>query len=72
MLHHVRILALKLWLNLLCSIVFVDWAKGQITFYAEMFRKQVFSPDVDADTVRECLKTTRALNKKVFPCPVLG
>lgn len=46
-------------------IVFVEWAKGQIKFFAEMFRKQVFSSDVDDDTVRECLATTRALNKKV-------
>lgn len=43
----------------------VEWAKGQISLYADMFRKQVFSSDVDETTVKACIDTTHSLNKKV-------
>ena len=46
-------------------LAFVEWAKGQISFFADMFRRQVFSSDVDEATVNECIETTHALNKKV-------
>ncbi|KAL5519398.1 EXO84 [Sanghuangporus vaninii] len=45
---------------------FVEWAKTQISLYADMFRKQVFSSDVDEETVRECIATTHAQNKKLL------
>ena len=44
---------------------FVEWAKAQISIYADMFRKQVFSSDVDEETVRECIAKTHAQNRKV-------
>lgn len=43
----------------------IEWAELQIRMYAEMFRKQVFSSDVDEETVHECLETSHSLNKKV-------
>ncbi|KAH8119727.1 hypothetical protein DFH11DRAFT_1556163 [Phellopilus nigrolimitatus] len=45
---------------------FVEWAKTQINLYAEMFRKQVFSSDVDEETVRECIATSHMQNKKLL------
>jgi hypothetical protein len=48
-----------------CLSAFVDWAKGQIEVYAEMFRTQVFTPDVDAKTVEECVNISHQQSKKV-------
>ncbi|EJC98814.1 uncharacterized protein FOMMEDRAFT_23599 [Fomitiporia mediterranea MF3/22] len=45
---------------------FVEWAKTQIGLYADMFRKQVFSSDVDDETVRKCISTTHTQNKKLL------
>jgi len=44
---------------------FIDWAKKQIEAYAEIFRKQVYSSDVDPKTVEEALKITHSQSKKV-------
>lgn len=35
--------------------------------YAEMFRKQVYSSDVDQKTIDEALKITYAQSRKVSP-----
>ncbi|THH31938.1 hypothetical protein EUX98_g2241 [Antrodiella citrinella] len=43
---------------------FVEWAKHQIEIFAEMFRKQVYSPDVHAKTVDEAIKATQLQSKK--------
>lgn len=45
---------------------FVDWAKKQIENYAEMFRNQVFSSDVDQQTVEECVEITHVQSRKVI------
>ncbi|CAL1693849.1 unnamed protein product [Somion occarium] len=45
---------------------FIEWAKQQIEIFAEMFRKQVFGPDVDARTVDEAIKVTHAQSKKLL------
>jgi len=44
---------------------FIDWAKQQIENYAEMFRKQVYSSDVESKTVEETLQITYNQSKKV-------
>ncbi|EGO31220.1 hypothetical protein SERLADRAFT_432868 [Serpula lacrymans var. lacrymans S7.9] len=45
---------------------FIDWAKKQIEAYAEMFRKQVYSSDVETQTVDEALRITYSQSKKVI------
>ncbi|KAI0640292.1 hypothetical protein C8Q77DRAFT_1153163 [Trametes polyzona] len=45
---------------------FVEWAKQQIELYAEMFRKQVFSSDVDARTIDEAIQITHIQSKKLL------
>ncbi|KAG8219361.1 hypothetical protein J3R82DRAFT_278 [Butyriboletus roseoflavus] len=45
---------------------YIDWAKKQIELYAEMFRKQVFSSDVDQPTVDEALKITHSQSRKLL------
>lgn len=37
----------------------------QIEDYASMFRKQVFSSDVDDDTIQDCIKTAQTQSEKV-------
>jgi hypothetical protein len=57
------------WLadNATLSSAFIDWAKKQIEGYADMFRKQVYSSDVDPKVVEEALRITHTQSKKVFP-----
>ncbi|KAF8633569.1 hypothetical protein AX15_001366 [Amanita polypyramis BW_CC] len=45
---------------------FVDWTKKEIENYAEIFRKQVFTPDVDPGVVREAVKITHAQGRKLL------
>jgi len=45
---------------------FIEWAKHQIEAFAEMFRKQVYSPDVDAKTVEEAIQVTQLQSKKLL------
>ncbi|KIM88914.1 hypothetical protein PILCRDRAFT_3077 [Piloderma croceum F 1598] len=45
---------------------FIDWAKQQIENYAEMFRKQVYSSDVESKTVEEALQITYNQSKKLL------
>ncbi|RPD64554.1 hypothetical protein L227DRAFT_571032 [Lentinus tigrinus ALCF2SS1-6] len=45
---------------------FVEWAKTQIELYAEMFRKQVFSSDVDSRTIDEAIQITHVQSKKLL------
>lgn len=44
---------------------FIDWAKVQIEEYASMFRKQVYTSDVDSKTVEDALSITYNQSKKV-------
>ncbi|KAL4070455.1 hypothetical protein J3A83DRAFT_3205650 [Scleroderma citrinum] len=43
---------------------FIDWAKGQIEIFAEIFRKQVFSSDADQETIDEALKIAHSQSRK--------
>ncbi|KAM6498827.1 exo84 subunit/exocyst complex component [Amanita muscaria] len=45
---------------------FIDWAKKELETYAEVFRKQVFTPDVDQKVVQEAVKITHAQSKKLL------
>ncbi|PBL00232.1 hypothetical protein ARMGADRAFT_916969 [Armillaria gallica] len=45
---------------------FIDWAKSQIENYADVFRRQVFSSDVDPKVVEEALKITYSQSKKLL------
>ncbi|CDO77292.1 hypothetical protein BN946_scf184753.g42 [Trametes cinnabarina] len=44
----------------------VEWAKQQVEMYAEMFRKQVYSSDIDAATVEEAIRLTHIQSKKLL------
>lgn len=46
-------------------IAFIDWAKFQIQDFATMFRKQVYTSDVDPKTVEGALAITYTQSKKV-------
>ncbi|PCH34358.1 hypothetical protein WOLCODRAFT_135668 [Wolfiporia cocos MD-104 SS10] len=43
---------------------FIEWAKKQIEFYAEMFRKQVYSSDVEEETIEEAIKITHLQSRR--------
>ncbi|KAI0370103.1 hypothetical protein BV20DRAFT_1044076 [Pilatotrama ljubarskyi] len=45
---------------------FVEWAKQQIELFAEMFRKQVYSSDVDPATIDEAIQITHLQSKKLL------
>ncbi|KAJ7492286.1 hypothetical protein FB451DRAFT_1022270 [Mycena latifolia] len=45
---------------------FIDWAKKQIEDYGELFRRQVYSSDVDPKVVDEALKITYSQSKKLL------
>lgn len=47
------------------AVGFVEWAKGQVEAYADMFRKQVYNSDASPQTVEEAKKITHAHSKKV-------
>lgn len=44
---------------------FIEWTKGQIEVFAEIFRKQVFSSDADQQTINEALKIAHSQSRKV-------
>jgi len=47
------------------NTAFIDWAKFQIQDFATMFRKQVYTSDVDPKTVEDALAITYTQSKKV-------
>ena len=47
------------------QIAFIEWARHQIEIFAEMFRKQVFGPDVDTRVVEDAIKVTHMQSRKV-------
>lgn len=62
-------------LLLTSATAFIDWAKNEIHNYAHMFRKQVYSADVEDKVVEEAKNITYAQSKKVcvsFPSERLG
>ncbi|TRM61603.1 hypothetical protein BD626DRAFT_558599 [Schizophyllum amplum] len=45
---------------------FIEWARNQIEAYAEMFRKQVYSPDVERKVIDECMTITYSQSRKLL------
>ncbi|TCD68299.1 exocyst complex component exo84 [Steccherinum ochraceum] len=45
---------------------FVEWAKQQVEHFAEMFRKQVYTPDVNAKTVENAIQVVHSQSKKLL------
>ncbi|KAL1715903.1 Cullin repeat-like-containing domain protein [Schizophyllum commune] len=45
---------------------FIEWARKQIEGYAEAFRKQVYSPDVERKVVDECMTITYSQSRKLL------
>ncbi|KAI0779029.1 hypothetical protein BD413DRAFT_632875 [Trametes elegans] len=45
---------------------FVEWARQQIELYAEMFRKQVYSSDIDERTIDEAIQITHVQSRKLL------
>ena len=55
----------SIWILRNTGIAFIDWAKFQIQDFATMFRKQVYTSDVDPKTVEDALAITYTQSKKV-------
>jgi len=55
-----------IWALRSADIAFIDWAKFQIQDFATMYRKQVYTSDVDPKTVEGALAITYAQSKKVW------
>lgn len=47
-------------------LAFVDWAKKQLEDFAEIFRKQVYTSDVDSTVMEDAMKITFTQSKKVW------
>ncbi|KAH9923140.1 uncharacterized protein BXZ73DRAFT_91470 [Epithele typhae] len=45
---------------------FVEWARQQIELYAQMFRRQVYSSDVEPQTIDDALQITLVQSKKLL------
>lgn len=52
-------------LDHLCSLAFITWTKKQLEDYAEIFRKQVYTKDVDPKVVAEAISITLMQSRKV-------
>jgi hypothetical protein len=48
-----------------CSLDFITWTKKQLEEYAEIFRKQVYTKDVDPKVVAEAISITLTQSRKV-------
>lgn len=48
------------------SSTFVDWAKKQLEDFAEIFRKQVYTSDVDSTVMEDAMKITFTQSKKLL------
>src|SRR4030081_3288893 len=53
------------WACIDTIIALIDWAKKEIENYAEVFRKQAFTPDVDQRVFKQAVKIAHAQSKKV-------
>ena len=53
------------YVDLSAFSVFIEWAKGQIENYADMFRKQVYGSDVDPETTEAAIKITTLQSRRV-------
>ncbi|KAI6133654.1 hypothetical protein EV401DRAFT_1912524 [Pisolithus croceorrhizus] len=45
---------------------FIDWARGQIEVFAELFRKQVYNSDADQQTIDEALRVAHTQSRKLL------
>ncbi|KAI1791961.1 hypothetical protein LXA43DRAFT_1008616 [Ganoderma leucocontextum] len=45
---------------------FVEWAKRQMELFAQMFRKQVYSSDVEPRTIEDAVQITHVQSKKLL------
>lgn len=45
---------------------FVSWAKDQIEYFGDVFRRQVYAPAIDQKVVDECLRVTASANRKLL------
>ncbi|KAK8843984.1 hypothetical protein IAR55_006777 [Kwoniella newhampshirensis] len=45
---------------------FVTWAKEQIETFADLFRRQVYAPNIGQSTVDECIHVTASHNRKLL------
>ncbi|EPS97806.1 hypothetical protein FOMPIDRAFT_1037724 [Fomitopsis schrenkii] len=43
---------------------FIGWAKKQVEFYTEVFRKQVYSSDADRQTIEEAIRITQSQSRR--------
>lgn len=50
---------------LMVDIGFITWAKQQVELFAEMFRRQVYAPNVSNQVAEECIRVTASHNRKV-------
>lgn len=48
-----------------CSLAFITWTKQQLGDYATVFRKQVYSKDVDPKIVEDAIHITQSQSRKV-------
>lgn len=58
-------LVFVLSVSIVTFLGFVTWAKEEIEKYADVFRLQVFSSDVEQEAVEECIQITHNQSKKV-------
>ena len=56
------------WILRATDTAFIDWTKFQIQEFASMFRRQVYTSDVDPKTVEGALTVTYTQSKKVRHC----
>lgn len=49
----------------MARIAFITWTKQRLEDYAETFRKQVYTKDVDPQVVEEAIAITQSQSKKV-------
>ncbi|WRT69149.1 uncharacterized protein IL334_006133 [Kwoniella shivajii] len=45
---------------------FVTWAKEQIETFSDMFRRQVYAPNVEESVAEECIRVTASQNRKLL------
>jgi hypothetical protein len=45
---------------------FTTWAKTQVEYFGDIFRRQVYAPTIDESVVSECLKVTMSANRKLL------
>ncbi|KAL1407578.1 exocyst complex component exo84 [Vanrija albida] len=52
--------------NRMASAGFVTWAKKQIEYFSDVFRRQVYAPAIEQNVVDDCLRVTASANRKLL------